>query len=83
MKESNPESPASVSTRECVMAGLRRSSKYSFHCPIMSPVEANYGGFKHSNCQSDVFKRYVSENIPFRLHTGLSLLPKLAKAKTV
>ncbi|MEQ2293683.1 hypothetical protein AMECASPLE_036071 [Ameca splendens] len=26
MKESNPESPASVSTRECVMAGLRRSS---------------------------------------------------------
>ncbi|MEQ2235630.1 hypothetical protein ILYODFUR_004248 [Ilyodon furcidens] len=33
MKESNPESPASVSTRECVMAGLRRSSKYSFHVP--------------------------------------------------
>ncbi|MED6251614.1 hypothetical protein ATANTOWER_000422, partial [Ataeniobius toweri] len=36
MKESSPESPASVSTRECVMAGLRRSSKYSFHRPIMS-----------------------------------------------
>ncbi|MEQ2239915.1 hypothetical protein ILYODFUR_009440 [Ilyodon furcidens] len=26
MKESNPESPASAFTRECVMAGLRRSS---------------------------------------------------------
>ncbi|MEQ2293996.1 hypothetical protein AMECASPLE_039308 [Ameca splendens] len=36
MKESNPESPASVSTRKCVMAGLRRSSKYFFHHPIMS-----------------------------------------------
>ncbi|MEQ2308749.1 hypothetical protein AMECASPLE_031430 [Ameca splendens] len=41
MKESNPESPASVSTRECVMAGLRRSLKYYFHRPIMSPVEVN------------------------------------------
>ncbi|MEQ2309504.1 hypothetical protein AMECASPLE_039449, partial [Ameca splendens] len=41
MKESNPKSPASVSTRECVMAGLRRSSKYSFHRPIMSPVEVS------------------------------------------
>ncbi|MEQ2234912.1 hypothetical protein ILYODFUR_036272 [Ilyodon furcidens] len=39
MKESNPESPASVSTRECVVAGLRRSSKCSYHRPIMSPVE--------------------------------------------
>ncbi|MEQ2294048.1 hypothetical protein AMECASPLE_039815 [Ameca splendens] len=28
-----PRVPASVSTRECVMAGLRRSSKYSFHGP--------------------------------------------------
>ncbi|MED6247133.1 hypothetical protein ATANTOWER_031360 [Ataeniobius toweri] len=33
MKESNPESPASASTREYVTAGLRRSSKYSFHGP--------------------------------------------------
>ncbi|MED6249771.1 hypothetical protein ATANTOWER_019286 [Ataeniobius toweri] len=41
MKESGPKSPASVSTRECMMAGLRRSSKYSFHRPIMSPVEVN------------------------------------------
>ncbi|MED6241987.1 hypothetical protein ATANTOWER_031506 [Ataeniobius toweri] len=39
MKESNPESPASASTRECVTAGLRRSSKCTFHHPIMSPVE--------------------------------------------
>ncbi|MED6255740.1 hypothetical protein ATANTOWER_014318 [Ataeniobius toweri] len=41
MKESNPESPASASTRECVRAGLRRSSKDSFHCQIMSPVEVS------------------------------------------
>ncbi|MEQ2309918.1 hypothetical protein AMECASPLE_003476 [Ameca splendens] len=41
MKESNPEYPGSASTRECVMAGLRRSSKYSFHRPIMSPVEVS------------------------------------------
>ncbi|MEQ2163453.1 hypothetical protein GOODEAATRI_030294 [Goodea atripinnis] len=28
-------------TTECVMAGLRRSSKYSFHRPIMSSVEVS------------------------------------------
>ncbi|MED6250269.1 hypothetical protein ATANTOWER_028161 [Ataeniobius toweri] len=41
MKESNPESLACVSTRECMTAGLRRSSKYSFPHPIMSPVEVS------------------------------------------
>ncbi|MEQ2301627.1 hypothetical protein AMECASPLE_038070 [Ameca splendens] len=40
-KASNSESPVSVSTREGITAGFRRSSKYSFHRPIISPVEVS------------------------------------------
>ncbi|KAI3370454.1 hypothetical protein L3Q82_025218 [Scortum barcoo] len=40
MDESTSESPASASSLEGKSVGLRRSSKYFFHRPTMSPVES-------------------------------------------
>ncbi|MED6280786.1 hypothetical protein CHARACLAT_014374 [Characodon lateralis] len=39
--KSNSESSVSASTREGVTVGLRKPSKYSFHHPVMSPVEVS------------------------------------------
>ena len=41
LTESTSESPSSASSMEGVSVALRRSSKYSFHRPTMSPVEVN------------------------------------------
>ncbi|KAI3354295.1 hypothetical protein L3Q82_018827 [Scortum barcoo] len=41
MDESTSETPASASSLEGKSVGLRRSSKYFFHRPTMSPVEVN------------------------------------------
>ena len=41
MKGSTSESPASAYSMRGVSVGLRRTSKYSFHRPTMSPVEVN------------------------------------------
>ncbi len=41
MDESTSEPSASASSMEDVSVGLRRSSKYSFHRPTISPVEVS------------------------------------------